>query len=82
MNTDVGYKEISDCTNKVGYVTLRYATAQMVDEPRYKPEGSGFDSRRCLRFFINLIPPAALWPWISFTFRQIHSQVTAPVPIK
>jgi len=30
----------------------------------YKPEGRGFDSRRChWKFFIGIILPAALWSW-------------------
>ena len=35
--------------------------AQLVEALRYKPEGRGFDSR--LEIFIDIILPAALWPW-------------------
>jgi hypothetical protein len=40
-----------------------YAVAQLVEALRYKPEGRGFDSRLSLEFFIEIILPAALWPW-------------------
>jgi len=30
---------------------------------RYKPEGRGFDSRRCLGSFIDVTLPAELWSW-------------------
>jgi hypothetical protein len=33
----------------------------VVEALRYKPEGCGIDSR--LVFFIDIILPAALWPW-------------------
>jgi hypothetical protein len=36
----------------------------VVEAPRYKPEGRGIDSLIIsLEFFIDIILPAALWPW-------------------
>jgi hypothetical protein len=37
---------------------------QLVDALRYKPEGGGFDLLS-LEFFIYIILPGALWPWVD-----------------
>jgi hypothetical protein len=37
--------------------------AQLVEALRYKSEGRGFDSRWSLKFLIDIILPATLWPW-------------------
>ena len=43
---------------------MGHVVAQLVEALRYKPEGCGFDSRWChSKFFIDIILPAALWPW-------------------
>jgi hypothetical protein len=43
-----------------------YAEAQLVEELSYKPVGRGFKSRWIsrLEFFIDIILPVALWPWV------------------
>ena len=55
---------LSDCYFCNRMVTLMgHAVAQLVEAPRYKPVGCGFDSRWChWNFFIDIILPAALWP--------------------
>jgi hypothetical protein len=40
-----------------------HAVAQLVEALRYEPEGRGFDSMFSLEFFIDIICPAARWPW-------------------
>ena len=41
-----------------------YPVAPLVEALRYKPEGRWFVSRwGSLRFSIDIIPLAALWPW-------------------
>jgi len=37
-----------------------HGVAQLFETLRYKPEGRGLES---LKIFIDLILPAALWPW-------------------
>jgi hypothetical protein len=36
---------------------------QLVEALHYKLEGPGFDSLMSLEFVIDIIHPAALWPW-------------------
>ena len=43
---------------------MGHVVAQLVEALRYKPQGCGFDSpMMSLEFFIDIILPAALWPW-------------------
>jgi hypothetical protein len=39
-----------------------HEVVQLVEALRYKLEGRGFDYR-WYQFFIDIIFPAALWPW-------------------
>jgi hypothetical protein len=41
-----------------------HEVTQLVEELHYKPEVCGFDFPvELLEFFIELILPAAMWPW-------------------
>ena len=42
---------------------MMHTIAQLVEALRYKSEGRGFDSYLSLEFLIDIIFPAALWPW-------------------
>jgi hypothetical protein len=57
----------NDSHQDIGQVNTlngEHAEAQFVEALRYKSEGRGFDSRWChCIVFIDIIFPAALWPW-------------------
>jgi hypothetical protein len=51
------------CERINGYIQdVGHAVAQLVETLRYAPEDRGFDEVTGF-FFIDIIPPAALWAW-------------------
>jgi hypothetical protein len=52
--------------------------AQLVEVLRYKPGGRRFHYRWRLEFFIDLILPAALWPWGRLRLQQKGVPEVAP----
>ena len=60
------------------YNTSGHAVAQLVEALRYKSERRGFDSRWSLEILIDIILPAALWPWVwplLVAYPQLHHAV-------
>jgi hypothetical protein len=49
-------------------IIWRSAVAQLVEALRYMPKGAGsIPTKRSLRFFIELLLPAALWSWVRLS---------------
>jgi len=46
----------------------------MVQAPRHKPEGRGFESRWCHWNYSLTILPAALWPWVESALNRNEHQ--------
>ena len=55
-----------------------HPVAQLVEALRYKPKGRRFDSRWSVEFFIDVILPAALWPWGRLSLKQKSVPGTFP----
>jgi len=57
-----GYRILVWDTSEKWLLGIRlHAVAQLVEAQRYKPKGRGFDF--VIMIFIDIIFPAALWPW-------------------
>jgi len=62
----VGPKRLIECVGENLWLSREWGhtVVQMVEAPRFKPEGHAFRFPiASLEFFIDIILPAAIWPW-------------------